>query len=293
MAAADGFVALMVGRILQGFGAGIFSPLVPILLTRASPHKPGKALIFWGGIAGYVAAFAPLFYGSFLVEYGWHFAFIITAMLAGVALVVLNRSQTTVDLALGHEPKTDYSALFRARDLWVTFVYVFCTYGAITYYLFRLPVWLSKNEVTAASIGFALTILWLTYSALSTLLRNMVDKPHIRMIMLAAPLLIAAGLPLLYFDENLLLPILSSILVGSGLACSNAPSTQLILRLASSGMSAVSTSLDITFARLGGIATVAILAEMEFVYAAVATCLSCLVAAFCALMASNGFDEGM
>jgi len=292
VAAAESFEALTIGRALQGFGGGIFSPLVPLLLTRVSPQKPGRVLIVWGSIAGYVAAFAPLFYGSFLSEHGWNLAFVFIAVLAAIAFVILNRTQVTDDPARYSRKTTDYSELFRTRDLWLTFVYVFCTYGSITYYLFQLPVWLSNNEVKAASVGFVLSIMWLTFSGLSALLRNMVDRPHIRAIMLAAPLLIAVGLPLSYYNENLLLLVLSSVLVGSGLACSNAPSTQLILRFAPKGMSAVSTSLDITFARLGGIATVAILVEAEIAYAAPAICLLCLVAAFCALTASKGLGDG-
>lgn len=293
VAAADSFEALIIGRILQGFGGGIFSPLVPLLLTRALPQKPGRALIVWGSIAGYVAAFAPLFYGTFLGAYGWSIAFIFIAIIAIIAFLVLQGSQITDDRASYAGSTPGYSALFRARDLWVTFVYVFCTYGSITYYLFRLPVWLSSNEVKAASVGFALTILWLTFSGLSTLLRNMVDSHHIRTIMLAAPLLIFAGFMLSDYNENLFLVVLSSVLVGSGLACSNAPSTQLILRFAPRGMSAISTSLDITFARLGGIATVAILAEAEFLHAVPAILVSCLVAGFCALVASKELADGM
>ncbi len=139
-AAADTFEMLIVGRMLQGFGAGIFSPLVPLLLTRASPRKPGRVLIVWGSIAGYVAAFAPLFFGSFLSDYGWHFTFVLIALIAGVALVVLAGSHNSDDTERGSTGGTDYSALLRARDLWVTYAYVFCTYGSITYYLFRLPV---------------------------------------------------------------------------------------------------------------------------------------------------------
>lgn len=292
VAAADSFETLIIGRALQGFGGGIFSPLVPLLLTRASPLKPGRVLIFWGSIAGYVAAFAPLFYGNFIGELGWNIAFIFIAIIAVIALLILTGSHVTDDIAPYSGPTADYSELFRTRNLWVTIVYVFCTYGSITYYLFQLPVWLSNNEIKTASVGFALSILWLTFSSLSTLLRNMVDRPHIRTIMLAAPLLIVAGFSLSYYNENLLLLVLSSALVGSGLACSNAPSTQLILRFAPKGMSAVSTSLDITFARLGGIATVAILAETEFAFAASAIFLLCLVAAFCALTASKGLAHG-
>lgn len=287
-AVAESFEVLLVGRTLQGIGGGIFSPLVPILLTRASPLKPGRMLIFWGSIAGYIAALAPLFYGSFLAGHGWNIAFIFTGVIAAAALVLLASTQSAEEIRPFPRPKVDYFALFRTGDLWMTYTYVFCTYGAITYYLFRLPVWLSENSVEVAGVGFALSVLWLTFSALSTLLRNRVDGPNIRIIMVAAPVLIAAGFPLSSLNETLFFLVLSSVLVGAGLACSNAPSTQLILRFAPKGMSAISTSLDITFARLGGIATVAILAEVGFAYAVLAVCLCCIVAAICAIAAGRG-----
>lgn len=287
VATAQSYETLIIGRALQGLGGGIFSPLFPLLLTQASPQKPGRVLIVWGSIAGYVVAFAPLFYGSLFGGRSWSLVFVFIAILAVIALVILNRTQLSNEIEPYSRPPKDYSKLFRTRELWVTFIYVFCTYGSITYYLFRLPVWLSNNEFSAAGIGLVLSIMWLTFSGLSTLLRNMVDKPHVRLIMFAAPIFIAAGLPLSYYNENLLLLVLSSLLVGSGLACSNAPSTQLILRFAPKGLSAVSTCLDITFARLGGILTVAILAEMKFAYAVPVICFSCLIAGFCALSASK------
>ncbi|SMC12829.1 hypothetical protein ROA7745_02661 [Roseovarius aestuarii] len=146
---------------------------------------------------------------------------------------------------------------------------------------------MSDHDVNTAGVGLVLSVMWLTFSGLSTLLRNMVDRPQLRMIMLATPLLIVAGFLLSYSNENFPLLILSSVLVGSALACSNAPSTQLVLKFAPKGMSAVSTSLDITFARLGSIATVAILADAEFAYAASTICLSSFVAAFCAMAISK------
>ncbi len=288
VAAADSFGALVAGRTLQGLGGGIFSPLVPLLLTRASPLRPGRALIFWGSIAGYVAALAPLFYGGFLSEYGWSNAFIFIAVVAAIALLILSGTQGTDDPVPHPRAIRRYVDLFRTPHLWLTFLYVFSSYGAITYYLFRLPVLLSDSDVEVAGVGFALSIVWLTFSGLSTLLRNMVDRHHLRTIMVAAPVLIAAGFLQLYFSANLPLVILSAVFVGSGLACSNAPSTQLVLRLAPKGMSALSTSLDITFARLGGITTVAILAETGFTYAAPTIVLSCVIAAFCAMTAGKG-----
>lgn len=284
------YEAIIAGRVMQGFGGGVFSPLIPLLLTRSSPNRPGKILIVWGSVAGYVAAFAPFLYGSTLAIYNWNLAFVIFAAVSLAALAIINFSLAEDEPASLTKSGPSYFRLLRSRDLWVMFGYVFCTYGAITYYLFRLPLWLAENDFRVASIGFSLSTMWLSFSVLSTLLRNKVDEPHVRGILLAAPVLIASGFPLAYFCQDIACLVLASMLIGAGLACSNAPSTQLILKFAPKKMRAASVSLDITFARLGGVAFVAVLSQSLFGYAVVAVVLMCIFAFLCALAAARRFN---
>ena len=291
VAFAGNFEQIIAGRVLQGLGGGVFSPLVPILLTRAAPKRPGRVLIVWGSIAGYVAASAPLIYSTFLSGFGWSLAFIIFALVSIVAMVIVQKSNHNEEAAAYSSPRESYSRIFGSRDLWVMFGYVFCTYGSITYYLFRLPLWLSENEFQVVSIGLTLSILWLSFSVVSTLLRNQVDAPHVRKILFVAPVFILSGFPLAYYCEDLPCLMVSAILVGAGLACSNAPSTQLILKFAPKGMSAASASLDITFARLGGVATVTFLAQLVFFKAAMVIALLCVIALFCAAITAKKLSE--
>lgn len=282
VAAAASYESLIIGRILQGFGGGIFSPLVPILLTTASPERPGRVLIIWGSIAGYVAAFAPLVYSGILEAHSWNLAFMIFAAIALAALAVVQTADSGDRKVQNSGSPPNYLALLRSPGLLLLFVYVFCTYGSITYYLFRLPVWLANNDFEVFRVGLILSILWLSFSVASTLLRNWVDAPRIRFILFCAPVLIALGFVLAYENVNLVSLILSAMLLGSGLACSNAPSTQLVLRFAPQGMVGISASLDITFARLGGVATVALLADSMFGYTAAAIISLSAVALTCA-----------
>lgn len=291
VAFAESYEIIIAGRFLQGLGGGIFSPLVPLLLTRATPHRPGKVLIVWGSVVGYVAAIAPLFYSSFLAGFGWNLVFEIFAVVSIIAIAIVHKSGTTDQPALFTNTRPSFSKLFGSRDLWVMFAYVFCTYGSITYYLFRLPLWLSENQFQLVSIGLKLSILWLSFSVASTVLRNQVDAPHVRKILLAAPVFIASAFLLAYFCHEGACLTFSSILVGFGLACSNAPSTQLILKFAPKGMSVASVSMDITFARLGGVATVTILAQSMFGYAVLAVLLLCLIAFICALATAMRLSE--
>ena len=291
VAFADSYEVMIVGRVVQGFGGGVFSPLVPLLLTRATPHRPGKVLIVWGSVTGFVAASAPLFYSSVLASYGWNFAFVVFAIVSTAAMVIVLGSHIEDEPASRQKPRPSYSKLFRSRDLWVIFGYVFCTYGSITYYLFRLPLWLSDNQFQVVSIGFTLSIMWLSFSVVSTLLRNRVDAPQVRRILMAAPVFIASGFALAYFCHTITCLTLSSVLVGIGLACSNAPSTQMTLMFAPKRMRAFAASLDITFARLGGVATVALLAQSMFGYAVLVVVLLCFVALLCALATARTLNN--
>ncbi|WP_415400777.1 MFS transporter [Tateyamaria sp. SN3-11] len=273
--------ALIMGRVCQGLGAGMFSPLIPVLLTQAAPNRPGRTLILWGSTAGYIAAFAPLAYGTVLTEANWNLAFLFIALVAGLSLVLVAMPQATGMVTSSENAATNYSAIFRSKELWLTFAYVFATYGAITYFLFRVPLWLTEIGKNTASIGVVLSVLWLSFSILSALLRNMVDNHHLRLIMVSAPILIALGL-IFALSTNILLLILSACLVGCGLACSNAPSTQMVLRFAPKGLSALATCIDISAARLGGIVMVTALAEIGLSTSVGVISVSSLLAAACA-----------
>jgi len=290
VATAESYEVLIAGRVVQGFGGGVFSPLIPILLTAAAPERPGRILIIWGSIVGYVAALAPVVYSNVFAADNWQVAFAIFAVVSLVALLVTVRSYIGTEDATRSGSRPRYASLLRSPHLWLMFVYVFCTYGAITYYVFRLPVLLADSGFKVASIGLILSILWLSFSTVSTLLRNLVDAPSVRLIVLGAPVLIAMGYPLTYYCSNVFCLAIASFLVGCGLACSNAPSTQLVLKLAPKGMTAISASLDITFARLGGVMTVALLADSVFGYSVIAIAMLSVLAVTCAWLVVQGSD---
>ncbi|KIC48207.1 MFS transporter [Tateyamaria sp. ANG-S1] len=272
---------LIIGRVCQGLGAGMFSPLIPVLLTQAAPRKPGRTLILWGSTAGYIAAFAPLAYGTLLTEANWNLAFLFIAFVAGLSLILVTLSQRTGKATPSAKTSTDYTAIFRSKKLWLTFAYVFATYGAITYFLFRVPLLLVESGKDTASVGLVLSALWLSFSILSALLRNLVDNHRLRLIMVSAPILISVGL-LLAFSTEILLLMLSACLVGFGLACSNSPSTQMVLRFSPTGLEALATSIDISAARLGGILMVTALVDVDMRVSVGAIFVASLLAAACA-----------
>jgi len=289
---AGGFETIIVGRILQGFGGGLYSPLVPLLLTEALPKRPGKILIIWGSLTGYAAAFAPLAAGWAIGLLGWQSVFVFFAILAGASLAMsFERTSQTSEPVVRNSP--NLRLLFHGHDLWLVFGYIFCTYGAITYYLFSLPLRLTDYNIGAGALGFIIASIWLSFSVASTLLRNWVDSFHISKIVLAAPLLITASFLVTYYSNQMPFLILSAVLMGAGFACSNAPSTQLVLKFAPEGLKAIAVSLDITFARLGGVATVTLLAHFDFsISLAYVIVLSLLASTFALIFLDKGRLSG-
>ena len=287
VAVAGPYETVVLGRTIQGLGGGIFTPTIPLLLTRASPRQPGKILIVSGSVVGYVAASAPFLYGSILLGESWRFAFVTFACVSLIGLVFVLRSEKTFRSVGRPDEGPNYLKLIRSPKLAILFVYVFCTYGAITFFLFRLPLFLSEKNFDAATIGISLSVLWLSFSFVSTLLRNLVDRPGVGVILFSAPVLIALGFPLAYLSENVPSLIFASVMVGSGLACGNAPSTQLILNAAPRAMRTASVSLDITFARLGGVFCVATLAATSTTSATTAIAALSLIALVCAFLTAR------
>lgn len=88
-AAAPHFILLVVGRILQGIGAGIALPLMfNIVLQQAPVGKLGVMMGFATLIIAIAPAVGPSF-GGFLVEaYGWRSIFLVLLPFLGLSLVL-------------------------------------------------------------------------------------------------------------------------------------------------------------------------------------------------------------
>ena len=261
VALAETYAGLLAARLAQGAGGGLFSPLVPVLLTGATPNRPGRILILWGSLAGFVAAFAPLAGSAVIALAGWQTLFWAIALFGLLALgfaPALPRAVRDED----HAPRLpDLRRLIGAGRLWCVFVYVFCTYGAISFFFFDLPLEIDAAGLPPRFTGLVLAALWLSFAIAGAMMRNAVDGRLLLPITLSGPVLILGGVVLALWPFGPAAYLLGAMALGVGFACTNAPSTQLVLRFAPEGLRAISTSLDITFARLGGVLSVALLAK--------------------------------
>ena len=267
-AQSDTLQSLVVSRTIQGLGGGLFSPLVPILLTQANSEHPGKALMVWGGLIGVAAAALPVFGSVVLAGLGWQVIFVVFAVIALLGLFFILVGGGEMDggrdaSALNHRQ------LLSLPSYWVLLLYILLTYGCFSFYLFFFPVNWHQSGFDSRSVSIFLTCLWLSFSFLSFALRNKITGSGLNRSLRLAPALMAASFAIAILGpESHVIQIISAVLIGAGLACCNSPSTHLLLRLSPPVLRAFSSSLDITFARCGSVIIVALFSTIDPVSAA-------------------------
>lgn len=249
--------ALLAGRTIQGIGGGLFSPLIPILLSQVFHDKPGKILIVWGCLAGVVATLMPLIGGQTIELFGWQVIFIYFACVSVLALL----------LSLGLHPfkqekytRASFSRHFFISNpaIWPMLGYIFLTYGAFSCLIFYFPIQMAKASYSNEFIAGFVTTIWLSFSLVSFALRNKVDSSQLGSILVAAPLFFATGSLIgASQSETSVALLMAAVFTGAGLACCNAPSTHLLLKLTPTKSHAFAASLDIICARCGGVVMVA------------------------------------
>src|SRR5437667_12687297 len=88
----DGFsqdlTQILVGRVIQGFGAAMASPsTLSILTTTFTGKARGVAFGIWGATAGAAAVLGPVLGGYFTTYVTWRWAFFINIPIGAAALV--------------------------------------------------------------------------------------------------------------------------------------------------------------------------------------------------------------
>ncbi len=96
---ATNFVLLLVGRLVQGIGAGIMSPLAMTVLLRTFPfERRGVAMGLYSLIIAFGPAISPTVAGAFVDGIGWHALFYVIAALSALVcvctLVFLDKGDT-------------------------------------------------------------------------------------------------------------------------------------------------------------------------------------------------------
>jgi MFS family permease len=258
--------ALLFGRFLQGAGGGLFSPLIPVLLKQAAKGRPGRLLILWGSVSGLLAAIIPIATNLMVDAVDWSLIFLLLAVVAAPA-VVLTFFRSTSDIT--EKPRFQFRvSLFQPIKVWALYGYVFLSFGLIMLYVFLMPMTLDQAGYSLMQTAYAMSAFWFAFTVSGVLLRDQVDTAKIWLILAIAPLFIGAGFLVFVLPLSFQSVAIFSAFIGIGFACCNATSTTLILQYCKPNSESVAASLDISIARVGAVAAVALIAPLSPSYLA-------------------------
>ncbi|WP_424969768.1 MFS transporter [Dinoroseobacter sp. S76] len=273
---AESFLSLLVLRGVQGVGAALFSPCVPLIISRSGDANSAESLTIWGFWSGIVAAASPVVFSTLIILFEWRVAWLIVPFIAFVAILNASKIDESFRLGQRHRP----SANRVTSNL--MFAYVFISYGITTWFIYAFP--LHAEELFGLSplaIGVYSTLLWGVFATVCWFMRSLEnDSALFASLRVSALLLIAAAVT---FN----LSPLSVVLAGAAMALANMPTTELILRDTQSKEYGLVASLDITCARLGGALSVIVIPKDAPVLIISTGFLAALLLGFCSVAQRN------
>jgi len=240
-------------RVVQGIGAGLFSPMIPALLADRKPQGTLAALGYWGMLTGAAAAVYPFIAAKLTEYFHWQAGWSIVPVFALIALLGLPKARdqvstktTTPSTRLLGKTKLGYR-------VWCVLGYVFLNYGLTTWFIVAIALISGPDSYSLTTVGISLFVLWSTFSLTNLIvakfgsylpsafglsigvLANTVAVGHVLFNPLNVPCMMAAA-----------------VLIGMGMGLNNAPTTDLAFKLTPSSVHGRIASLDIIAARLGG-----------------------------------------
>jgi EmrB/QacA subfamily drug resistance transporter len=156
-ALAPNLPTLIIGRAIQGAGAGGFMPLAMALIsTIFPPEKRGRALGLWSTVGPTTAFVGPVLAGVLIAAWGWRAAFGLPLVAGIVAFVVVRR-------AVPHGGNGPTRVVLRSFDWQGALLLA----GAFTFWLFylsSLPVTgvppMRDWRLLAAAVTLTTALLW-------------------------------------------------------------------------------------------------------------------------------------
>ena len=244
------YYSVFIFRIFQGIGAAMFSPCIPLIISRSGNTNSAKSLTMWGFWSGIVAAASPLALTFISVYVNWRAAWLVVPILS---LFALTGSKYIDD---SFRTKHQNARIPSRKTSRLILAYVFGSYGLTTWFIYNFP--LSSGRIfnlSSIEIGVYSTALWLTFALTCWTMRSFQENKQLFVFLKISPLLIMAA-ALLYHVTPL-----SVFLIGIAMALANMPTTEVILRNTDSSEYGFVASLDIVCARLGGAIFVTIIPE--------------------------------
>ncbi|MDW0110508.1 MDR family MFS transporter [Sporosarcina aquimarina] len=144
------FSLLLVGRVLQGAGAGIMMPLLQTIMFLIFPiSQRGKAMGMFGLVIAFAPAIGPSLSGYLVDHYPWRSVFYVVFPIAVV--IIIAASFLLKNITEQTNPKVDYLSIVLSTLGFGGLLYGFSVAGNLG--------WLSPNTIISLIIG-AVTLFW-------------------------------------------------------------------------------------------------------------------------------------
>jgi len=278
--------ALVLGRLIQGTGGGLFSPLVPAALVKLSPNRPGRSLAIWNFVIGVFIAVTPLLAVPFVAAFSWKGALAVLGIFAVAALLIVFSSRVYLEdarPAAVEKDRRNGSTMLLPPLM----AYVALNYGVALLFLFWAPVAIERMDLSSGIAASVLSAMWLFFGIVGFLIRRGIDTYHVVVYLAASPIVILFGwFFFTWVQPDILggLPlVLSGAIVGAGLGLGNSPSTLLIMQHAPAKRTSLAFSLDVSFARAGSVIIIWLLGDiMDHGEIMVGVCMVCVLNLICA-----------
>lgn len=263
-ASSDGLLALC--RIFQGIGAGLFSPMVPAILSAANPQRSVRTLSIWGFLTGMAAAFAPFVIAALSENFGYQLGWAVIPAIGMLAMPVF----------LVRTPKIARPRRIpfpRQKEFWAVMIYVFLNYGLTTWFMYSIVLRLREITGTMHLAGLVLVLMWVAFAAVNLIIARVPDTMRLSNYLVFGAATTSLACLLTFQLDSLTAMFGAAALIGVGMAFNNAPTTELAFRFTSAHCKGRVASLDIMAARAGG-AVLVLLAAADYALVSLVVLLS-------------------
>jgi len=246
---------MIILRLFQGAGAGLFSPMIPALLAANRPRNTLTALSYWGMITGAVAALYP-FGAAFLTDtFSWRYGWMIVPVVTATAILRPPKPRGRAHL----KTKASAPSIRRILTLPVLSVlgFILISYGISTWFIVTIAL-SDKIAAPTTTVGLYMFVIWSVF-AVGNFGVARLNKRLPPQLLLYASVVLNGVMALLWFGQSDAPLVISCVAVGLSMALCNAPTTDLAFRLTPKTAHGTIASADIIAARLGGAIAIMIL----------------------------------
>jgi MFS family permease len=243
---------LILSRIIQGFGAGMYSPLIPVLLFRTEKRYKIKILSIWAFITGVSGIATPSIIAFMHIRFGINVFWTIISFFCAISLLFSHKNFTLVYKNANSLKLQQLSNDFRWTKIVPVMAFIFLLYGSITWSMYFIPYsleLLSENIQVFSLIGslpwFVFTIGCIAIGRANSASMNTFLLLSLMTALIALLLLVGFG------PESPHRLALSASAAGLAMALANVPSTAIAFSITRREHHGIVSAMDIISARAG------------------------------------------